>query len=181
LELSIRFIVTKQGTGNSMSFQLARAIKPKNTSMNNIEEIFGLWFAKSRRLLPPDADESESLQTFYRQLKRVRFTDTALEAACERAKRSKPPFIPARDGDVELAKLAALCRELQRDALDRLFICPVNVVQRFLNLRWPSQANYLLHVLETEHVIECVDRGAPNKLGQKGKSTKWKYKLSLDQ
>lgn len=132
-------------------------------------------------MLPPDADESESLQTFYRQLKRVRFTEPALKAACERGRCARPPFIPARDGDEELAKLAALHRELQRDAGDRPYICPVNVAQAFLNLRWPSQANYLNHVLEEEKVIECVERGAPNKPGQKGKPTFWQYRLSLDE
>jgi hypothetical protein len=175
------FIVSKRGTGNAMSFGLARAIKTKNMNMTNIDEIFGLWFAKSRSLLPPDADEAQSLETFYRQLKRVRFTGRALKAACERARRARAPFIPARDGDEDLAKLAVLHRELQRDAGDRPYICPVNVAQEFLNLRWPSQANYLNHVLEEEKVIECVERGAPNKPGQKGKSTFWRYKYPLDE
>jgi hypothetical protein len=103
-----------------------------------------------------------------------------LEAACERARTGKVPFIAARDGDINIAKLAALCRELQRDAGARPFICPVNVVQEFLGLRWPSQANYLLYVLEDEGVIECIDRGAPNKPGKKGKPTLWRYKFPLD-
>jgi hypothetical protein len=148
--------------------------------MRDIDKIFLLWFAKSRPLLPPDADESESLQTFYRQLKRARFTSTGLEAACERARTATPPFIPARDGDTEIGRLAALCRELQRDSGNRPFICPVNVVQQFLGLRWPSQANYLLHVLEDEKVLACADRGAPNKKGVKGRPTMWLYELPVD-
>ena len=175
------FIVTKRGAGNTMSFRLARAIKTKNMSMNDIVEIFRLWFAKSRPCLASDVNEEELLDTFYRQLKRVRFTETALAGARERARHAKPPFIPARDGDVEVAKVAALCRELQREDLKRPFICPVSVVQDFLNLRSPSSANYLLHVLENEKVIECVDRGAPNKPGQKGKPTFWRYIYPLDQ
>jgi hypothetical protein len=103
-----------------------------------------------------------------------------LEAAFQRALKAKPPFIPARDGDEELARLAALCRELQHDAGDRAFICPVNVVQQFLHLPWPNQANWLLHVLENEGVIECVERGIPNKPGQKGKPTLWRYKLPME-
>jgi hypothetical protein len=164
-----------------MSFQLARNIKNRKFTTMEIENIFHLWFEKSRPLLPPAADEAESLQTFYRQLKRVRFTNSALASACDRARTAKLPFIPARDGDVEIGKLAALCRELQRDAGDRAFICPVNVVKDFLNLRWPSQANWLLHELENEKVIECVDRGAPNTTGKKGKATMWRYKLPIDQ
>jgi len=31
-----------------------------------------------------------------------------------------------------------------------------------------------------EGVIECVDRGVPNRLGKKGKPTMWRYKLPLD-
>jgi hypothetical protein len=76
--------------------------------------------------------------------------------------------------------LASLCRELQREAGERSFICPVNVVQRFLNRRFPEEANRLLHQLERHKVIECVDRGAPNKVGVKGKPTFWRYKLPLD-
>jgi len=39
-----------------------------------------------------------------------------------------------------------------------------------------------LHVLEKkEHgVIECVERGEPNKAGVKGKPTFWRYKLPMD-
>jgi hypothetical protein len=175
------FIVTKRGTSDEMSFRLARAIKPKNMNMNDIEEIFRLWFAESRPLLSKNVNEDQMLAHFYHQLTRARFTDVALEAACERARRAKPPFIPARDGDVEVAKVAALCRELQRDDPKRPFICPVGVVQEFLHLRSPSSAHYLLHVLEKEGVIECIDRGAPNKAGKKGKATMWVYKLPLDQ
>lgn len=172
------FIVKAKGTGNRMSFLLARSISHRKFSMTEIESIFHIWFERSRPLLPPDADEGKALQTFYNQLKRVRFTDAGLKSACERAQKATPPFIPARDGDELVAKLAALCRELQREAGERPFICPVNVVQQFLDLRWANQANYLLHVLEDEKVIECVERGAPNKPGQKGKPTLWRYKLA---
>src|SRR5215475_6039100 len=71
LEIVHPFIVTNLGTGNFMSFQLARAIKHRKLSIPDIDEIVRVWFAKSRLFLPPDADETESLQTFYRQLKHV--------------------------------------------------------------------------------------------------------------
>jgi hypothetical protein len=174
------FVVTKKGTGNTMAFLLARSIKPKKLATMQIDEIHALWFKKSRHALPPGDDEAASLRKFHYQLSRVRFTDTALEAAIERATNAKPPFIPARDGDVQIERLAALCRELQRAAKDRAFICPVSVVQDFLNLRWSTEANRLLHELEDEGLIECADRGAPNRPGQKGKPTMWRYKLPLD-
>lgn len=148
--------------------------------MKDIEKIFYLWFSKSQPLLPPDADPNKSLQKFFDQLLRVRFTDTALKAACERACRAKPPFIPARDGDVEVAKLAALHRELQRDAGERPYICPIGLAVDFIPVRWRSQAGWLTHVLENEKVIECVDRGLSNKPGAKGKPTLWRYRLPLD-
>jgi hypothetical protein len=174
-------IVSAKGTGNAMSFRLARAIKNRKFNNMQIEEIFELWFQKSKSLLPPDADESESLETFHRQMQLVRFTDQSLEAACERAASAKPPFIPARDGDEEIERLAALCRELQRESGDKPFICPVSVAQQFLGLRFATAANRLLHELEDEKVIECVERGAPNKKGEKGRPTMWRYKLPLDQ
>ena len=106
---------------------------------------------------------------------------SGLSAAIERARRTNPPFIPALDGNDEATRLAALCRELQREAgKGRPFICPVNVAQEFLHFRWPEQANWLLHQLERNGVIECVDRGAPNTRGKKGKASMWLYKLPLD-
>jgi hypothetical protein len=174
------FVVTMPGTGNAMSFLLARKIKTMKLDMKDIEKVFNLWFVKSQPLLPPDADQNKSLQKFFDQLLRVRFTDTGLKAACERACQATPPFIAARDGDVEVAKLAALHRELQRDAGNRAYICPIGVVVDFIPVRWRSQAGWLTQILEQEKVIECVDRGLPNKPGKKGRPTLWCYKLPLD-
>jgi hypothetical protein len=173
------YVVTAKGTGNRQSFMLARAIRHRKFSEAEIAAIFRMWWEKSRQLLPPHANYDRSLGHFYSQLLRVRFTDAGLKAACECARKAKPPFIPARDGDEQLARLAALHRELQRDARDRTYICPVGVVVDFLGLRWRSQAEWLLRVLEEEQVIECVDRGEPNKPGKKGKPTLWRYKLPL--
>jgi hypothetical protein len=173
------FIVTTKGAGNRMSFLLARSIRHRKFSITEIQQIFHLWFVNSRPLLPPDADEAKSLQTFYRQMRRVRFTNEGLKSACQRACKAKPPFIPARDGDETVAALAALCRELQRDAGDRPFICPVSVAQQFLGVKGRATAAWFLTVLEDEKVIECVDRGVPNKRGVKGKPTLWRYKLPL--
>ena len=174
------YIVTKRGSGNSLSFQLARKLKTMKLDMNDINEVIRLWFRKSQPLLPPDATEEETVRKFFDQLQHVRFTEPALKAACERANKAKPPFIAARDGDDELAKLAALHRELQRDARDRPYICPISVVVDFIPVRWRSQAGWLTHVLEDEGVIECVERGASNKVGVKGKPTYWRYKFPLD-
>jgi hypothetical protein len=174
-------VVTQRGTGNRKSFDLARAIKATNANMaiSDITTIFDEWFGRSRRVLPSDADRDKSFQVFLRQLTRVRFMFSSLKKACERARTAPPPFIAALDGNNEAMIVAGLCRELQRDAGNRGFICPVNVVQQFLNLRWPAQAHWLLHQLECNGVIECVDRGAPNKPGRKGKPTLWRYKLSI--
>jgi hypothetical protein len=180
LRLIEPFIVTEKGTGNAKSFDLARAIKPKHLSPMKVDQIFGLWFAKSRPMLPPDADQAKSVKHFYRQLKRVRFTESGLSAAIERAGTSGLPDIPSLAHNEHAIRLAALNRELQREAGDRPYICPVNIAQEFLKLRWPSQANYLQHMLEDEQVLECVQRGAPNKTGVKGKPTFWRYKLPME-
>ena len=66
------FVVTQRGKGNNLAFRLARAIKLRQLTLTEIDRIFHEWFEKSHSMLPPDADEHESLQTFYRQLKRVR-------------------------------------------------------------------------------------------------------------
>jgi hypothetical protein len=127
-------VMTEAKTGNTKSFQLARNIKDMKLDMPDVEAIARLWFTKSLPFLPPDADENKFVQKFFDKLQRVRFTDAGLKTACERARTTKPPFIPARDGDLQVAKLAALCRELQREAGRRPFICPVGVVMQFLNV-----------------------------------------------
>ena len=124
--------------------------------------------------------KTNSCGKFFDKLQRVRFTDSGLKAACERAHMAKLPFIPARDGDLQVAKLAALCRELQREAGDRPFICPVGVVLQFLSLQWRSQAGWLLQVVEEEQVIECVDRGEPHKPGKEGQTDVVALKMPLD-
>jgi hypothetical protein len=174
------FIVIKKGTGNRMAFLLARAIRHRKFTMTEIEQVFHLWFAKSTRFLPSDADEQKALQHFYRQMRRVRFTDEGMKSACERARKAQPPFVPGRDGDETVAALAALCRELQREAGGQPFICPVTLAQQFLGVKGRATAAWFLTVLEDEKVIECVDRGIPNKRGVKGKPTLWRYKLPME-
>jgi hypothetical protein len=181
-QLAAPFVVTSEATErtiNRKSFDLARAIKSTNSNlnMNELSKIHETWFEKSRAFLPKDADRDAYFRTFLKQLTRVRFTESALNAAMERARKTKPPFLGTLDGNEEATQLAALCRELQRESgKGRPFICAVNLAQRFLHQRWPEQANWLLHQLEHHGVIECFDRGAP-----RGKATLWIYKLALDQ
>src|SRR5262249_11483508 len=91
-ELVQPFIVKKRGTGNALSFQLARALRGYEATTNtmlddaDIDAVFREWFTKSQPLLPPDADTEKSLRHFYKQLRRVRFLTCALEAAKERAR-----------------------------------------------------------------------------------------------
>jgi hypothetical protein len=78
-------------------------------------------------------------------------------------------------------KVAALMRELQRDAGEKSFICPVNVIVAFVPLRFAEQARRILFVLEQTGVIECVQRGAPHMPGKPGKSSIWRYKRSMNE
>lgn len=174
------FIVTERGTGNRQAFMLARAIKSRRLDETEIDRIHGVWFEESRSLLPPDDDRTKLLEKFYRQINRVRFTESGLEAAWDRAGAATPPFIPAWDGNEKVTLLAAFCRELQRNAGNRAFICPVNVVQRLFNLRFPPQADRLLKALEEEGVIKSVDRGAPHLSGKRGKPTLWRFLYPME-
>jgi hypothetical protein len=144
--------------------------------MEMIEEVFHDWFTKSQPFLPPDADEAKSLVHFYKQIRRVRYLSGALDAALERARSLPLPDLPGMNDRVR--KVAALMRELQRDAGDKSFICSVNVVTRFAALEHPEKAKRLLLMLEKSGVIECVERGAPHLPGKPGKSSLWRYKLS---
>lgn len=137
------FVVTEQSTSNRRSFELARALRlheeKTGVFLGNVEidEIFHRWFTKSRSFLKPDADEQKSCAHFYKQMCRVRYLASDLDAACDRACTSSPPQVAALDA-VAL-KVAALMRELQRNAGDKSFIAPINVIVRFASLH-PEQA-----------------------------------------
>jgi hypothetical protein len=180
-ELVEPFVVEERGSGNALSFALARALRGHEATTNSmlmdtdIDSVFHHWFTKSQPLLPPDADEEESLRHFYKQLRRVRYLPCALDGAMQRARTLPPPDIPG--ANTNALKVAALMRELQRDAGDKSFICPVNVVVSFVPLRFAEQGKRLLLVLEKAGVIECVERGSPHLPGKPGKSSVWRYHL----
>ena len=179
------FVVKKGGTGNVLSFQLARALRGYEATSNtllldtDINEIFHYWFTKSQPMLPPEAEEEKSLAHFYKQIRRVRYLPCALEAALERARTLPLPDIAGLN--MNAVKVAALMRELQRDAQERPFICPVNVIVRFVPLRFAEQAKRILLLLEKATVIECVVRGAPHMPGKPGKSSLWRYRRNIDE
>jgi hypothetical protein len=56
----------------------------------------------------------------------------------------------------------------------------LDYVVEFLPVRWRSQACWLLHVLKNEKVMQCVDRGAPNLTGKKGKATLYRYLYPME-
>ena len=140
---------------------------------SEIDAVFHDWFAKSRALLPADADEEKSLAHFYKQMRRVRYLPCDLDAALKRASTLPLPDIAGLDTNT--LKVAALMRELQGEAGEKPFICPVNVIVRFVPLRFTEQARRIFFVLEESRVIECVDRGAPHMPGKPGKPTVWRY------
>jgi hypothetical protein len=178
-ELVDPFVVKKRGTGNARSFALARALRAHEVTSNtllldtDINEVFHYWFTKSQPLLPPDADEEKSLAHFYKQIRRVRYLPCALDAALERASTLPLPDIAGLNTNA--LKVAALMRELQRDAGEKSFICPVNVIVKFVPLRFAEQAKRILFVLEKKGIIQCVERGRPHAPGVYGKSTVWRY------
>jgi hypothetical protein len=184
-ELVDPFVVKKRGTGNALSFALARALRAYEVTSKallmetEIDEVFHYWFTKSQPLLPPHADEEKSLAHFYKQIRRVRYLPCALDAALKRASTLPLPDIP--DLNTNELKVAALMRELQRDAGEKCFICPVNVIVGFVPLRFAEQARRILFVLEQTGVIECVQRGAPHMPGKPGKSSIWHYKRSINE
>jgi hypothetical protein len=118
-----RFVVRQSKTGHRQAFLLARAIKPLNLSLSELSEVYRAWFQQSRAMLPKDDDQAKSFDKFLDQIRRVRFTDTGLASAIERARRAKLPAIPALAHNEEALRLAALCRELQRERGDGVFPC----------------------------------------------------------
>jgi hypothetical protein len=184
-ELVAPFVVKKRGTGNTLSFALARALRVYEVTSKallmdtEIDEVFHYWFTKSEPLLPPHADEEKSLAHFYKQIRRVRYLPCALDAALGRARTLPLPDIAGLNTNA--LKVAALMRELQRDAGEKSFICPVNVIVGFVPLRFGEQARRILFVLEETGVIQCVERGAPHMPGKPGKSSIWRYKRSMNE
>jgi hypothetical protein len=179
IELITSFVPSEPCTGNTSSFALARAVRDRQERTGvaptnlEIDKLHHEWFTRSRPMLPQNADEEKSLRKFYKQLTRVRFLPTALVRAIARARSAPLPQLPNLSNDAQL--VALLYRELQRDAGDRGFICPVNTIVEFAGLRWPEQARWIQSVLEKAGVIRCVDRGSPHVTGAPGKSTVWRY------
>ena len=83
-------------------------------------------------------------------------------SAADRARRAKVQPFDGYDG-LLLARLAVLCRELQRDAGDQPFRCPVRFVQAFFDLGQVAHASNLLRQLEVRDLIKCVRRGTQTK------------------
>ena len=170
------FVVTQASTGNTFSFNLARALVTRDGAALSDETIRAAvheWFVRSQPMLPADATEAKTLRKFYDQLRRVRFTTVTLDAACERARTSSLPEIPGLSAND--LRAAALHRELQREAGDGGYICPISVVAKFLQLEWVEQARWIQHKLEKAGVIQCIERGAPHTEGKRGKSSVWRY------
>jgi hypothetical protein len=173
-ELVAPFVVTEPSSGNTWAFELARELVTRDMlSDETIKAAVREWFIRSRPLLPADATEEKTLRKFYNQLRRVRFTTVGLTAAIERARTLPLPDIPGLSEN-EL-RVAALHRELQREAGDGPYICPVSVAAKFLEQDWPEQARWVQHKLEKAGVIQCFERGAPHTEGKRGKSTLWRY------
>jgi Toprim domain-containing protein len=178
------FVAQAPSMGNRCSFLLAHALRSYEERSGTIlsdeivEAVFKEWFTRSRSMLPADADFEKSHRRFLDQMGRVRYTDSALKAACERANNSPLPDLP---GLLDTARrVAALYRELQRAAgRGRSFICPVNILVDWVPFRWPEQARLWQARLEKEGVIECAERGAPHVRGKRGKSTLWRYMKPL--
>jgi hypothetical protein len=96
-------------------------------------------------------------------------------SAAERARRTQVEPLRGHDGAL-LARLIAPCRELQRDARDQPFKCPVKFVQHFLCLTSLAHASGLLRKLEHRGVIQCVRRGTVSRGDVKGVATLWRFK-----
>ena len=164
------YVATAPATGNTAAFALARAIRDRQeqtgVAATNLEigAFHHEWFMRSRPMLPQNADEERSLRKFYKQLTRVRFLPTALARAIARARSAPLPQLPNLSNDAQL--VASLYRELQRDAGDRGFICPVNTIVEFAGLRWPEQARWIQNVLEKAGVISLYGSGVPSRHGR---------------
>jgi hypothetical protein len=93
----------------------------------------------------------------------------------ERARRANVEPLPGHDG-IFLAKLIALCRELQRDMGDQAFKCPVRFVQHFLELNDVAHASNLLRSLERRSVLKCVRRGSATKDNVPGQPSLYRFR-----
>lgn len=173
-------VVKIASSGNTYSFKLARALVERYGAALSDEIVRATvhyWFIRSRPLLPVDAEFERTLRKFYGQLSRVRFTSGGLSAARERARSAPLPDIPTLS-EPQL-RAAALHRELQREAGEASYICPINTIQDFLGQRWPEQARWIQRQLEQAKVILCVKRGIPNAKGFKGTCSFWRYLKEL--
>jgi len=94
--------------------------------------------------------------------------------AIERAHRAQVQPLPGFQGGL-LAKLIVLLRELQADAGEKAFICPVKLAMHFLQLTSLAHASGLLRSLEYRGILYCVKRGTATRGDVQGTPTLWRF------
>jgi Toprim-like len=169
------FICTAKGQRNRKLFDLARATRQietareKKLSGSELSAVFEAWYTPSSPFIEMKRDEC--LIHFLRVREKVRFIAADLREAFASAQSEPLPDIGIEC--LQLQKIAALCRELQRGAPEHPFFLSVRTAKRFAEFASESAAHNALRVLESLGVIQCVERGIPGK----PRATRWRYLL----
>jgi hypothetical protein len=176
------FICTAKGQGHGKLFDLARACKKvehersRKLGGSELSQIFEAWWQPSAQHIK--SSKSESFARFIDLLRRkVRFVPGAAVFSEAAARARSLPLPDIGINDLPLRKLAALCRELQREQGPHLFFCSVDIARAFTEVSSKSVAWGLLRTLEQIGVIECVKRGVPGEPGSP--ATRYRYLLPL--
>ncbi len=171
----------ESNTANKRAFELAREIKAYEQvhgviSPVDLEAIFDHWYQLSQPHLDPQKDRDGYYTRFIDKIGRVRIPagggGGALERAMKRASELPLPELPGVP--VTWLKIAALNRELQREAGDSPYFLSCRAAQEFAGFKHHTDANRIQRCLATPrfNVLQIIKRGSQ---GEHGTATQWRY------
>lgn len=171
-----------RGESRSNLFKLVRAILAfENKGGSNIRnELFDVWYEKSRGNLDPAKTSAEYRADYLRKFHKVRVVpgqNDTLNSAIKAALLEAPPEIPgATDAPPDWRLVAAVCRELQRTA---------GVAPFFLSARSAAKIVGAIYPMIGQRILDAfVDFGVlkRHRIGDArpgGKASEFKYLLPM--
>ncbi len=120
--------------------------------------LFGLWWRKAKTIVTTK-DRDASLGEFLVCCQRANTPlDDPVYRAADRAKKNPLPKLPGRVGR-DVRRVAALCREMQRESGDLVFFLDCRKAAKALKLKSHHDASDYLRLLGTLGVIQLVTPG----------------------
>jgi hypothetical protein len=161
----------RPGQRHAAVFRLARYLQghPEVAKwpLSQLHPIVDRWFELAVENLGREAinaTEDENWWDFSEGWGQVKYPgeEGLMTMLLERAKQAEPPAVALQYRSPETRLLIALCRELQQEVGDEPFFLATTTIEKLLGLN-RMRAWRWVQGLARDGVLECVDRGSPEK------------------